>query len=214
MTQERTWIQRHRSVGECLQILRRLDARSLQRRAERLSIEAQIVTPAGHCMPNRTVQLFDEAGACFTNGQYNGCVLVLATGVEHGLRKLLKSSKNRLLHELIQDGVNTGVVTDAEADVLQKLKGYRNDATHSNIDQLATRTILWRQTAILTNWGVKASSDWEKIVPETQDHKEIASDLAAERKVGELLVQVREILHDIFDRYSAQVRNLDDCECA
>ena len=113
------------------------------------------------------------------------------------------------LNRLVEIGVQVRVVNDAEADVLRALKNYRNVVTHSDIDNLAVGTILWRQNANLTIGGVEASSDWEKIIPESQDHKEIASDLIAERKVGDLLVKVREVVHDIFDRHSARARILD-----
>ncbi len=206
------WSQRARSVEECATILQTLDARTLQRRAERLSIEGQIQTEIRFDMANRTADLLDEAGACFTIGQYTGCVLALATGVEHGLRELLDQPKAIKLNKLIQVGVDALIVTDAEAKVLQALKDYRNQVTHSDIDELAAGTTLRRSTANFKTSGVEVVSDWETIIPESQDHKEIASDLAAERIVGTLLVNVNHVVHDIFGRRSALNRALEPCE--
>lgn len=206
------WSQRARSVKECATILNTLDARTLQRRAERLSIEGQIQTEIRFDMANRTADLLDEAGACFTNGQYTGCVLALATGVEHGLRELLDMPKSFKLNKLIQVGVEALVVNDAEAAVLRALKNYRNQVTHSDIDDLAAGTTLWRHTANMTMGRVQATSPWERIIPESQDEKEIASDLAAERIVGNLLVKVNQVVHDIFSRRSALDRTHDSRE--
>ena len=206
------WSQRARSVKECATILNTLDARTLQRRAERLSIEGQIQTEIRFDMASRTPDLLDEAGACFTNGQYTGCVLALATGVEHGLRELLDMPKSFKLNKLIQVGVEALVVNDAEAAVLRALKNYRNQVTHSDIDDLAAGTTLWRHTANMTMGRVQATSPWERIIPESQDEKEIASDLAAERIVGNLLVKVNQVVHDIFSRRSALDRTHDSRE--
>lgn len=209
MTHKRTWIQRHRRVEDCLQVLRSLDSRTLQRRAGRLSIETQIETPVGFYMPNRTALLFDEAGACFTNGQYNGCVFVLATGVEYGLRKLLNSPKSRRLNKLIQDGVDTGNITAGEADVLGELRNYRNQATHSDIARLAVGIRLSRQSVKLTPHGEESTSEWEEFEPQSQSDMETAVHLAAEEKVGELFLKVREAMYEIFDRYSSPNRSRD-----
>ena len=203
MNESKGWSGRAKSVEECAIVLRLLDENTLQRRAERLSIELQFETAPWFRMPNRTTDLLDEAGACFTNGQYTGCVLALATGAEHGLRELLNQPKTFKLNKLIQVGFDALVVTAAEADVLRALKSYRNQVTHSDIDDLAAGTTLQRRAANLTKRGTEVVSEWETIIPESQDHKEIASDLAAERKVGDLLVNVNEVLHDIFGRCPA-----------
>lgn len=200
MDETRTWTQRERTVEESAKILHALDARTLQRRAIRLSIEIPIELPLGYEIPHRTTQLFDEAGACYTNGQYNGCILVLATGVEDGLRKLLKASQSRRLHKLIQDGVNVGIIKVEEANVLLELKDYRNQATHSDIVALASGLKLSHQTVRLTQHGAEASSDWEDFEPESQSDMETAVALRAERKVGDIFAKVREVVYDIFDR--------------
>ena len=149
MDKARVVWQRKRTIEECASILRALDERTLQRRAERLSAEIPIELAIDYEIPHRTDQVFDEAGRCITNGLYNGCVLVLATGVEHGLRMLLKASKRRRLNYLIQDGVDAGFITVGESDVLRELKNYRNQATHSDIARLASGLKLSRQTAWL-----------------------------------------------------------------
>ena len=105
------------------------------------------------------------------------------------------------LNKLILIGVESGVINGAEAGVLRVLKNLRNQMAHSDIDELAAGTVLWRQAVNLTVSGIESNSAWEKIIPECQDHKEIASSLAAERKAGDLLVKVREMMHDIVDRY-------------
>lgn len=92
---------------------------------------------------------------------------------------------------------------------MRALKNYRYEVTHNDIDDLTAGTILWRQTASLRISGVELDSNWEKIIPESQDHKEIASDLAAERKDGDLLVKVIEAMHEIFGRRSPMDRTLD-----
>ena len=74
MDPTRRWIEKQRSVEECLEVLRSLDTRTLRRRVERLSLITRVEIPFGAHLPNRTNHLFDEAKACFTNGEYNGCV--------------------------------------------------------------------------------------------------------------------------------------------
>lgn len=179
-------------------MLRSLDGQTLQRRAERLSIESQITTFAS-LMPNRTAHLIDEAGACFTNGQYIGCVLALTAGVEYGLRTILKKANSTSLNNLIKQALANGVLTERQASVLSALKEYRNNVTHSNVDYLAAGRSLQRQRVILTEQGIVAAEEWEEFMPESQDEKEIAADLSAEQTSRELLVQVREVMHDIFD---------------
>lgn len=149
----------------------------------------------------------DEAGACFTNGQYTGCILCLATAVEHGLRELLIMDKRSSLLKLIEEGVERGVVNSSEGVVLHALREYRNYATHSRIDNLAAGKTLQRQRVVLTEHGMMTSSDWEEFEPEFQYEKEIAADLSAEGKVGDLFIKVREIVYDICDRYPALARS-------
>ena len=163
----------------------------------------QIETPVGFYMPSWTTDLLDEAGVCYTNGQYTGCILSLAAGVEHGLRELLRMNDNSVLDKLIRVGVARGVVNGDESTILQALKEYRNHATHSHIDDLAAGKALQRQKVVLTEQGMMASSVWEEFEPESQGEKEMAASLSAVDKVGDLLVKVREVLYDICDRYSA-----------
>ena len=200
MTQKRTWSQRQRSVEACVIVLRDLDERTLARRAKRLSIEPVNEFPVDYHIPNRTGWLLDEAGACFTNGQYTGCVLALAAAAEHGLREKLGMPQKAVLDELIKKAVNSRIVSNDNAEVLNSLKDYRNDAIHSNIDNLASGTRLKRSNPRFTEQGVVQGSEWTEFEPESQDEKEIAAELVAERIVERLLIQVQEILFDVFDR--------------
>ena len=199
MTQKRTWTERQRSVEECLQVLRSADERTLQRRAERLSMLVSIQTYPEYQMPRRTDSLLSEASDCFINGQYTGCILSLATGVEHGLRDLLGMQDDSSLDVLIKESVARGVVSYGQAEVLKALREYRNHAAHSHIDDLATGKTLQRQMLIMTEHGVMSGPVWEEFQPESQDDKETAADLSAEGKVREHLVNIREVVHDIFD---------------
>lgn len=209
MAQRRTWSQRQGSVERCLQVLRLLDERSIQRRAERLSIETHIETPEDFAMPNRTAELIDEAGACFTNGQYTGCILALAAGIEHGFRTMRGLERKRALGGLIGAGVSCGYINNSEAEILLRLREYRNDAIHSNVDGLSAGKRLVRQSALRNEKGEILGSVQEEFAPESQDEKEIAASLSAEDKVGDLFVRAREAVYDIFDRYSAMAGTLE-----
>ena len=186
-------------MEECTQLLRALDERTLHRRAEKLSIIVQIETPVGYYMPNRTSHLLSEADACFVDGHYAGCVLALASGVEHGLRELLQKPMGMSLVRLIGHGITDGLISKSQAEVLRVMKDYRNSVTHSDIDYLATGEKLQIQGAPPAPQSIMEESEWEKFEPTSEDHKEITADLAAEHRVRELLVQVREVIHDIFD---------------
>ena len=199
MTQKRTWLQQQQSGERCIQILRALDERTLQRRAQRLASIVQIETPAGYYMPNRTCHLLDEAEGCFVDGHYGGCVLSLASGVEHGLRELLQKPKGISLNMLIKHGITHGVINESQAEVLRAMKDYRNSASHSDIDYLAAGKRSQHENVLLSPQETMEASAWEDLGLPTQDLKEIAAELSEEHKVGELLVQVREVIHDIFD---------------
>jgi hypothetical protein len=143
--------------------------------------------------------MLSEASACFTEGQYTGCILALATGAEHGLRELLDIPGKPGLDRLIKLAVCAGAVNNSQAKVLRSLKLYRNRVTHSRIDELAYGKTLQRQMGVMTITGLVASSEWETFTPETRDDKETAVDLSAEREVGQILVATRIVMHDIFD---------------
>ena len=72
----------------------------------------------GH-MPSRTDTLLSAACDCFEDGQYTGCVLTLATGVEHGLRQILDASRNSSLAKLIEKAVSLDAVNSNQAVVLR-----------------------------------------------------------------------------------------------
>ncbi len=150
-------------------------------------------------MPNRTCHLLDEAIGCFVDGYYPGCVLALASGVEHGLRELLQKPKGISLNTLIKHGIANGVVNESQAEVLRAMKDYRNSATHSDIDYLADGKKAQHDNVPATPQRTMEASACEELGLTTQDLKEIAAELSEEHKVGELLIHVREVIHDIFD---------------
>ena len=83
---------------------------------------------------------------------------------------------------------------------------------HSDIDGLAAGTTFQQLTPNLIRSSTDVDSTWETIIPESQDGKEISSDLAAEGKAGDLLIKVSQVLHDIFARQSAVDRTRDSCQ--
>ena len=85
--------------------------------------------------------------------------------------------------------------------VLRTLNKYRNDVAHSNIDNLAAGKTLQRQRYVVTERDGMPDSEWVEFEPESQDDKEIIAHLSEEYEVGQLLVEVREVLHDVFDRF-------------
>ena len=85
MVHERTWEKSYRDVDDCRSVLLRIDSNTLERRALRLSKQSCVLMPIGYSMPGWTSDLIDEAGMCFTYGQFTGCIVSLTAGVEHGL---------------------------------------------------------------------------------------------------------------------------------
>ena len=71
--------------------LLRIDTDSREQRSKRLSVIPTLLFPTTSPIPSRTFALLSEAGSCFVNGEYNGCVSVLATAVEYSLGDLLHS---------------------------------------------------------------------------------------------------------------------------
>jgi len=61
-------------------------------------------------MPGWTSNLIDEASMCFTYGHFTGCIVSLATGVEHGLCKLCYETARGDLQSLIPSAVDSGFV--------------------------------------------------------------------------------------------------------
>ena len=202
MEWKRRWTQVARGEEECAKVLRNLDERTLQRRAKRLSMLVQVHAgiDVGH-MPSRTDTLLSAACDCFEDGQYTGCVLTLATGVEHGLRQILDASRNSNLAKLIEKAVSLDVVNSNQAVVLRTLNKYRNNVAHSNIDNLAAGKTLQRQTYVVTQRDGMPDSEWVEFEPESQIDREMVVHFSEEYEVGQLLVEVREVLHDVFDRF-------------
>lgn len=197
MAHERTWIEKHRDVDTCGQFLISFDANSRQRRAERLSLETQIELPVDYRMPNWTSHMLDEAGGCFMNGLYTGCIASLAASVEHGLRELCQG---KTLELLISAGVVDGFINDGEEEILTELRKYRNNMIHAKIANLSAGVKLQTQRTALTESGMNEGPWSEEFEPHLPHEKESAASLSAESKVGELFHNVRIALYDIFDR--------------
>ena len=113
--------------------------------------------PIDYSMPGWTSNLIDEAGTCFTYGQYIGCIVFLAAGVEHGLRKLCNGKASDHLQSLIQSVVDSGFVEAQEEEMLTKLRKYRNYMVHAKIDKLAEGIQSDLRTIELT--GIESTED-------------------------------------------------------
>ena len=176
------------------EILHKLDANTLERRAGRLS-KLPTITFSGD-MPSRTFSLLSEADSCFINGEYNGCVAVLATAVEYSLRKLLNEKLG--LQTLIVRATTRGILNEEDAKVLDQLRQYRNNAIHSDLTELARGVVLRKQEVILTEKGEVPMSDWREVQPESEAMKDAAGSLAAEAVVGKLVVSVCGVLRKLY----------------
>lgn len=176
-------------------ILHKLDAETLERRAGRLS-KIPTIAFSGN-IPSRTFSLLSEADSCFANGEYNGCVAVLATLVEYSLRKLF--NKKSTLKTLIDLATTRGILNEKDAEVLDKLRQYRNNVIHSDLTELANGLVLREQEAVLTEKGIIPMSDWKETKPEDEIMKEVASSLAGEAVVGELVLNVDRVLCKLYD---------------
>jgi hypothetical protein len=175
-------------------ILHKLDVDTLERRAGRLS-KLPTITFSGD-IPSRTFSLLSEADSCFVNGEYNGCVAVLGTAVEYSLRKLFNKKSN--LETLIDRATNRGILNEQDAKILHKLRQYRNNVIHSDLAELAKGVVLRQQEVILTEKGVVPMSNWKEAKPEDETMKEVASSLAAEAIVGELILNVNNVLCKLY----------------
>jgi len=182
------------NLDNASQVLRKLDVDTLERRAGRLS-KLPKITFSGE-IPSRTFSLLSEADSCFVNGEYNGCVAVLATAVEYSLRKLL--NKKSKLETLIDLASEQGILNEREAKVLHKLRQYRNNVIHSDLAELAKGVVLRQQEVILTEKGMVPMSDWKEAKPEDETMKEVASALTAEAIVEELVLNVNSFLCELY----------------
>ena len=210
MMHERTWEKTFRDVDSCRNILLRIDASTLDQRALRLSKESCVLMPLGYSMPTWTSKLIDEAGTCFSNGQYTGCIVSLAAGVEFGLRELNNGKPNHQLGRLIRDAYNSEKIYEAEREALNEMTRYRNDVLHGNLDHLAAGITLERQIAQLTETRINEVTEWEEYEPEEQYEKEMASHFAAAARVEEIFLRVRETMFDVFDRNPWKSKGFDD----
>lgn len=197
---ERTWSKKHRDAETCEQFLISYDTDFRRERAERLSLESQVELPLGYSIPNWTSQMIDEAGACFMNGLYTGCIVSLAAGVEFGLIELCPEKAGESLQELIDASSTKGYILEDEKVKFDELRNYRNDMAHSNIGNLAIGAKLQIQQVVLTKPGISEGTWSDQFEPRDQVELEIAASLAAEAKTGNLFLNVREALYDIFDR--------------
>jgi len=109
-------------------------------------------------MPGWTSNLISEAGMCFTYGDFTGCIVSLAAGVEHGLCKLCYGKARDDLQSLIPSAVGSGFVEAQDGEgMLTKLRKYQNYMAHAKIDKLAEgiSSDLW--TIELT--GIESTED-------------------------------------------------------
>ena len=72
---------------------------------------------------------------CFTYGHFTGCIVSLATGVEHGLCKLCYGTARDDLQSLIPSAVDSGFVEAQEGEGM--LRKYQNYMAHAKIDKTA-----------------------------------------------------------------------------
>lgn len=177
-------------------ILLRLDTDSREQRSKRLSVIPTLLFPTTSPIPSRTFALLSEAGSCFVNGEYNGCVSVLATAVEYSLGDLLHSRLK--LNGLIKKAKERGILNPVQAEVFDKLRWYRNKVIHSDLPELAKGIVLRVQDVAITEKGLAPSSDWSEVQPNDATMQEIAGSLAAESTVQDILLDTRRILCELY----------------
>ena len=177
-------------------ILARVDAESREERSKRLALIQSLFFPTTSQIPSRTFALLSEAGSCFVNGEYNGCVCVLATAVEYSLRDLLRSSSG--LSALVKAAEEQGLLDRKQAAVLGKLRQYRNNVIHSDLTELAKGIALEVQAVTITEKGLAPSSDWSDVQPDDTAMQEIAGSLSAESIVQHILLDTRVVLCELY----------------
>jgi len=209
MVHARTRVRSFRNVEECREVLLRTDSNSLERMASRLSKESCVLMPIDYSIPGWTSNLIDEAGMCFTYKQYTGCIVSLASGVEHGLPKLCNGKVSPDLQPLIQPAVDSGFVEAQEEEMLMKLRKYRNYMAQAKIDKLAEGIPSDLRTIKLT--GIESTED---LLTKRTKHgipfeEEAWAHLSAESSVEEIFLEVREAMFDIFDRANWEPKDPD-----
>ena len=191
---------RMRSVEECERAIRSLDARTLSRRAQKLAEVPVIETDLSYGpAPDRMDHLLSESAQCFVNGQYNGSIATLGMAVEYGLQQRLHKGPNTTWKELIEEGQSLGVLDDQTADLLTRLRQYRNQVIHNRLDDLAEGVTLQIQRGHLSTSGFIEESAPEEFEPVETIDKEIAANLASEDRVRDLLPAVRNFLVRLFE---------------
>jgi len=177
-------------------ILDKLDTDSREQRSKRLAAVPTLLFPTTSQIPSRTFALLSEAGSCFVNGEYNGCVSVLATAVEYSLGDLLASRLK--LNSLIKMAKERGILDARQTEVFDKLRQYRNDVVHSDLSKLATGIVLQVQDTAITEKGLVQSSDWSDVQPNDATMREIAASLSAESIVQRTLVDTLRVLCELY----------------
>lgn len=177
-------------------ILVRLDTDSREQRSKRLAVIPTLLFPTTSQIPSRTFALLSEAGSCFVNGEYNGCVSVLATAVEYSLRDLLH--RRLKLNSLVKAAKERGILNPRQAEVLDKLRQYRNNVVHSDLPELAKGIVLKVQDVAITEKGLVPSSDWSDVQPNDATMQEIAGSLSAESIVQSILLDTGRVLCELY----------------
>jgi len=177
-------------------ILTKVDAESRGERSKRLAlIQALFFSPASP-IPSRAFRLLSEAASCFVNGEYNGCICVLATAVEYSLRDLL-GTRSRL-SALVRAAGQQGLLSRTQAAVLDRLRQYRNSVVHSDLTKLAEGIRLQVQAVTITEKGLIPSSDWSDVQSDGAATREVAGVLSAESTVQHLLLDTRRVLCELY----------------
>ena len=150
---------------------------------------------------------------CFTYKQYTGCIVSLASGVEHGLPKLCNGKVSDDLQPLIQSAVDSGFVEAQEEEMLTNLRKYRNYMAHAKIDKLAEGIPSDLRTIELTGelTGIESTED---LLTKRTKHGiplegEAWAHLSAESSVEEIFLEVSEAMFDIFDRANWEPKDPD-----
>jgi hypothetical protein len=176
----------------------------LERRAERLGIIPQAITHASfNSIPGRVRELLNEASDCYVIGAYHASLAVLAAATEYALQVRLRKTSNEKFRKLLSLTEERGLCAKEDMEHLKKLLHYRNNMTHSNLNELTRGVKLIQQEVVLTNKGILEKSEWEEFIPIKQEEKEMAISLGAQMEVAKLLVYIRSFLYRLFDGVQA-----------
>lgn len=184
------------NVEKSKTILLRLDADTLEQRSQRQSIVPPLSFPVASTIPDRTFALLSEARSCFVNGEYNGCVSVLATAVEYSLQDLLH--RRLKLNRLVKAARERGILDPRQTEVFNKLRQHRNHVLHSDLHGLAKGIALQVQGMAITEKGLVPPSEWSNVQPSDSTMQEIAGSLSAESTVQRILLDTRRVLCELY----------------